>query len=124
MTLRTLLDSLPDTALVPVGWLRSQLDGEPASATTSEPDMDVATFAKLVRRSTATVRTWCERGVVPGAYQLPGVKRRGAWRIPAASVAAFRAQLTPGPRLNREGDGRRGGTDLGRWRGVMRRKVR
>ena len=83
------LAALPDTALVPVGWVRAQLDAPP-SVPVDAPDLNIAGFARLMGRSPATVRSWCERGLIVGAYKLPGDRRRAAWRIPAISVSAFR----------------------------------
>jgi len=40
----------------------------------------VREVAKLKGVDRSTVRRWCERGYVKGAYQTPG----GHWRIPAA----------------------------------------
>lgn len=91
------LAGLPDASLIPVGWVRSLVDTEPP-VPVDAPELAVAAFARLVGRSAATVRSWCERGLVPGAYKLPGDRRRAAWRIPAASVVAFR-QRNSSPEL-------------------------
>lgn len=92
-SLATMLAKLPDAALVPVGWIRKQLIDTRLAVPADTPDLTVAGFARLVGRSKATVRMWCARGVIHGAYKLPGDRRRGAWRIPAASVVAFRERL-------------------------------
>ncbi len=121
MTLRDALAPLPDTALVPVSWVRAQLDAEPVVAADA-PELAVAAFARLVGRSAATVRSWCERGLVPGAYKLPGDHRRAAWRIPAASVQAFR-QRSAAPELVVVKAGE-SGPDLGAWRQVRRGRAK
>jgi hypothetical protein len=90
VSLADVLAALPDSALLPVGWVRAQLlDSAPLPVDT--PELAVAAFARLMGRSAATVRSWCERGLIPGAYKLPGDRRHAAWRIPAAAVVAFRA---------------------------------
>jgi len=119
------LASLPDTALVPVGWVRALLD-TPAPVPVDTPELSVSAFGRLVSRSGATVRSWCERGLIPGAYKLPGDRRRAAWRIPSASVAAFRQRnasntsTTPTPEPVAAAPER----DLGAWRRVGRRRSR
>lgn len=119
-TLRDALSPLPDTALVPVSWVRSLLDAEPA-VPVDTPDLTVAAFARLMGRSPATVRGWCERGVIVGAFKLPGARRRAAWRIPAASVQAFRLRgNTPGLVVSTEAPA----GDITAWRHVRRRGKR
>lgn len=102
------LAALPDAVLVPVGWVRAALADTAPPLPAEAPDLDVAAFARLVGRSPATVRAWCERGLVPGAYHLPasgkvsaksGRPKVGAWRVPLAAVAAFRAR---GAELSRQ----------------------
>ena len=88
--LRDVLTALPTSALVPAGWVLQLLDAAPSPASDA-PDLDVAAFAKLMRRSPATIRGWLERGLVAGAFKLPGSNpRRCAWRIPLSAVQAFR----------------------------------
>ena len=121
MTLRDTLAPFPDTALVPVSWVRAQLDAEPVVAVDA-PELTVAAFARLVSRSPATVRSWCERGLVPGAYKLPGDRRRAAWRIPAASVVAFRQRSSAHElKVMTAGEA---GRDITAWRRVGRRGKR
>jgi hypothetical protein len=94
--LRDTLAALPGDALVPVRWLLAQLESPTSpDAGLAGRDLSVAAFARVVGRSAAQVRTWCVRGLVRGAYRLPGTKRPGAWRIPRAAVEAFRAQQSP-----------------------------
>jgi|SRR5690242_12337764 len=98
-TLREALERLPDGATLPVGWLREQL-GELA-ASRAPGDLTLEQAGEQLSRRPSTVRGWCEQGRFPGAYHLPasekpdkrGRVRRGAWRIPPAALAAFRASL-------------------------------
>lgn len=89
----------------------------------------VGTLASLLHRSPSTVRGWLEACLFPGAYQLPGSKRPGAWRIPQSAVEAFGArgakpsrQDAPGAMgATRAGTGVHRGpaplpVDLGAWR--------
>jgi hypothetical protein len=112
LTLREVLATLPASALLPASWVLAQLDAQSSVRTAVDaPDLDVTAFGRLLGRSPATVRAWCERGLVPGAFRLPGDRRPGAWRIPAASLIAFREQQTP----RRPAPPTRG-ADLGAWR--------
>lgn len=62
------------------------------STATRTPDLTAADVALELGVSTQTVSGYFERGVIPGAYRLPRLRRRqdgteqetGAWRIPAA----------------------------------------
>lgn len=112
MNWRELLAELPGEALVPVGWIRAHVDSNKPES--RSPELSVKTFAELVGRSAAQVRSWCALGHVPGAYRLPGAKRRAAWRIPAASVEAFRERLAPVVRPELQV------ADLGEWRRIRK----
>ena len=120
MTFHDILAALPDDALVPVSWVRSQVRTHPDSEDRERHrDLSAREFAELVNRSAAQVRAWCAAGSVPGAYRLPGEKRHGAWRIPHESVDAFRQRgTTRVPKEIQEG-----GTeapDVGAWRRAPR----
>jgi hypothetical protein len=91
--LAAILETLPDAALLPVGWIRKYVACGEQVTTIDRPDLNVNAFAKFIGRSPATVRAWCSANFVPGAYKLPGNGRRAAWRIPAESVLAFRERL-------------------------------
>ena len=112
-----LLEVLPDDALLPVAWLRAQLDIGGTSQLAAAADLSAKAFAKLVERGAGQVRAWCAAGEVPGAYRLPGTKRHGAWRIPAAGVAAFR-ERKPSPNVVSESAPQV--ADIGAWRTVRR----
>jgi len=78
-----LLAGLPDEALVPVGWLRNQLDTSDATHTALEDmnELSLAEWAELNDCARSTARQWCADKLLPGAY-----KRRGRkWRIPRSA---------------------------------------
>ncbi len=99
--LRELAERLPPggAALLPREALLEALAGMPVhtSAKPATGDLTLGEAAVRFRRSTSTVRTWCQEGRFPGAYHLPasgrpdkkGRMRVGAWRIPAAAIEAF-----------------------------------
>lgn len=101
------LSALPAGAqlTLSVGELREALGDE-----TGPADLDVAAVAKRFGRSASTVRSWCEAGLLPGAYRLGGK----AWRVPPAALEVFRnAQpTTPGLRPPR----RQKAANLAAWR--------
>lgn len=60
-------------------------------------------------RAASTIRTWCGRGAIPGAYRLHGRE----WRIPRASLRRYLDQQAEGKReAGRDGEP----VDLGSWR--------
>lgn len=117
--LRARLAGLPDEAFVPVTWVRSLLDAPREPTLVAE--LTVEAFAKLMDRSPATVRAWCAAREIPGAYRLPGKRRPGAWRIPTASVIAFRERLSGlPPTLVATPERQASTTEIGAWRKVGR----
>lgn len=78
------LASLPDEALVPVGWIREQLRKVPAEADDDGPGLTVEAYADLCGRARSTVRNWCASGRIPGAFKLAGKE----WRVPRAALAS------------------------------------
>src|SRR3990167_91071 len=54
-------------------------------------DLTAAQLAERLRRRPSTIRGWCERGELPGAYRLNGRE----WRIPPAALEAFLAGQRP-----------------------------
>ena len=52
--------------------------------------------AERLSRRPWTVRDWCNKGQVPGAYRVPGKGRRGEWRIPHDALIRVRDE-GPGP---------------------------
>ncbi len=107
--------SPPDALLsVPAQWLREVLDGPDSVPAESGPvDLTVGEFGARFGRSASTARAWCELGKVPGAWKFGR-----EWRIPTASLQAFRQQQgAPAPDTARPTGG-----DLDDWR--KRRAVR
>jgi hypothetical protein len=105
------LQALPPDALLPVAWLLEQLAEEASGPVPAAPlscDLTVTEFGSRFGRKGSTVRLWCEKGRVPGAFKL----REREWRIPAASVELFRqAQGAPAADPPKPTSG-----DLGDWR--------
>lgn len=101
--LRDALDGLPDSALVPVGWIREQLHSEPADEDQGVADLTVQEVADELDRAPSTVRGWLGEG------ELDGYRFRGReWRIPREALEAFLEE--------ERGNGRRPSADLGSWR--------
>ncbi len=103
--LRRIVEPLPPGAAVtlPADVLREWLDGEPGTGgqagdgVSQEPlvDLTVEDVAKLVGRAPSTVRWWCQKGTLPGAYRL----RNREWRVPRAALRALRSGSNEPPRL-------------------------
>lgn len=122
--LRVYLALLPAGALVPLprevvaDLLDAPQAGEPAPGALPPPDLDVGALAKRWGRKPGTIRAWCERGTLPGAYR----RNRREWRVPVAAVLAFEeagrkdgeapAAISPAPAPVRRGRA----PDLGAWR--------
>lgn len=100
------LRSLPDEALVPMGFLRSlatqdRSNGDPGAMA----DLTVADVAEALGRAESTVRGWLLEGALAG-YKLRGRE----WRVPRASLREF---------LDRQGDSKPtpvDGDDISAWR--------
>lgn len=116
MTLLDLLESLPDGALLPVGWVRQQLQAEAddeAEDIGGGPELlRVPALADRFDRAESTIRAWCRDGDLEGAYRLNGRE----WHVPVEAVERFEeeqreADEEPGP------VGRGPAVDLGSWRG-------
>jgi hypothetical protein len=80
----------PDqTVSIPAGWLLEALgDAEQRAITPAIITIDLTlaeVAAKFGRKSPSTVRLWCEKGWLPGAYRLHGRE----WRVPLAAVGAL-----------------------------------
>jgi hypothetical protein len=58
MNFKDVLESLPDTAFVPVGWIREQLAGSQAI---SDRWVPLARVAEITRQPLSTVRGWAGR---------------------------------------------------------------
>ena len=71
-------------------------------------DLTLFDVADRVGRAPSTVRGWCSRGLLTGAYRLNGRD----WRVPPAALDAFlEAQGT-----HQAPPGSLGATDLSAWR--------
>jgi hypothetical protein len=63
-----------------------------------EPQAYVSTeqAATMLGASARAVLDWVRAGKFPGAFRTPGGERRGGdWRIPLASIEAFKAGAAP-----------------------------
>ena len=112
----------PDqTVSVPASWLLKVLS-DTEQPTAPQPiltvDLTLAEVAaKFGRKSPSTVRRWCEKGMLPGAYRLRGRE----WRIPIAAVVAFQERYREGGcRLAPHASLTVAGGSLGDWREVHR----
>ncbi len=85
--LSKLLDLLPDDALVPVRWLRAQLRHPDVATDDGVADLSCADVAMMLGRTPGTIRGWCQRGEIAGAYRL----NEREWRIPRPSLRAYLA---------------------------------
>lgn len=110
--LAELLGQLPPTAMVPVQWVREQLDAEPVEDTSAIGDLSLEAAAAEVHRATSTVRGWCSSGALRGAYKLRGRD----WFIPRPALRAFLDSQRPTPE---EPPPDEGAVDLGAWRNVV-----
>ena len=112
--LRTLYESMPPGSAINlpregIGELLDELT-QPDGDAVAVSDLTLSEVADRVGRASSTVRGWCSRGLLTGAYRLNGRD----WRIPTAALDAFlRAQ---GTRQAAASEGSSGGTDLSAWR--------
>lgn len=63
-----------------------------------QQELVISDAAKSLRTSRASVRQWCESGLIDGAYQLPN----GHWRIPPAAVELLKRDGMPTKRRGRK----------------------
>lgn len=108
MSLRDAIAALPDDALVPVGWVREQLEaGSDALA-----DLSVEQVASELSRSPSTVRGWCIDGRLR-AYKL----NHREWRVPRDAVREYldNQKNSSGRQVTRT-NGK--AADLSAWRNV------
>lgn len=87
------LASMPDEALLPVRWVREQLNALSAVRETDPPVYDVASLAKRWARSKSAVRQMLERGEVRGAWKQGGK----AWRVNRSAVEECEAMQAKTP---------------------------
>ena len=88
MSLRDAIGSLPDDALVPVGWVREQL----GAGTDVLADLTVEETAQELSRAPSTVRAWLIAGELRG-YKVHGRE----WRVSAAAIREFFENQRNGP---------------------------
>lgn len=55
------------------------------------PDLTVQEVADLAKVSAQCVRNWCDRGLIPGAWNASTAGVRKAWRIPVEGWQQFRS---------------------------------
>lgn len=112
--LRSLVATMPPGSLIPVDWLREQLEAAdaPKPAGHALDDLTVQQAGAQLGRSPSTIRTWCAAGLIPGAYRLRGRE----WRIARAALRAMldkegekKPDIAPGTK-------KRGKARLGDWR--------
>lgn len=119
-TLAAALAPLPDSALVPVSFLRRQLGGDNGSAAPSPDLLNVAGIAEVLGRSKSTARQLCSSGAIPNVFRLNGRE----WRCRRSDVIAFldsqRVSHGAGERVEPVASRprRRGAADLCAWRRV------
>ena len=119
MTLAELRDVIASHApgsFIPRDWLLSQLEGvEAEGPSTTLADMSSEEAGELLHRSPSTVRDYCRRRLLPGAYRQRGRE----WRVPRSAVLAFqRAEAEP-KRPARVSARRAEEPDLGSWRAAL-----
>ena len=76
---------------IPAGWVVGWLEGTspvPEASTVAPADLTCAELAQRFGRAISTIRGWCERGLLVGAYRFRGTRE---WRIPPAALSAFEA---------------------------------
>lgn len=115
-----LVGPLPTDALVPIGWVRDQLDEAGAVAAVEQPvtDLTCEAVARALGRTASTVRGWLVSGMLRG-YKLRGRE----WKVPPAEVERFlaaersRPAGAPRPRSSQRQGSRM--ADLTAWRKVV-----
>jgi hypothetical protein len=99
---------------VPAGWLLEALGDAPSSDSSITADLTLQQVADLFgRKSSSTVRLWCEKGYLPGSYRLAGRE----WRVPQSAIAAFQGKQSADAKRLRPDPTPAGETgNLGDWR--------
>lgn len=119
-SLEALVQAAPLDATVTVRWLGELLaaaEGEAVRprtpASDAVVDLTVQQVATRFGRGVSTVRTWLERGDLPGSYKNHGRE----WRIPVSAVEAMqRAQATQHHASTPRPTTPRHRADIGEWR--------
>ena len=119
MSLRDALRGLPSETLLPVHWIRAQLEDEPDDRSPVAPaaGWTVEALADALGKAPSTVRTWVNAGELPGAFKF-----KGAWRIPQSALDAMLAKEAARHRSDLEADADAAvkAADLGAWRRQMK----
>jgi hypothetical protein len=108
-----------DPVSVPAGVLIALLGAScaadtPSAASPAAPDLTCAQVGERLGRASSTVRGWCERGELDGAYRWRGTKE---WRIPLARLLEFEeAQRQGGRQAGERSHTKPKAVDLGAWR--------
>lgn len=99
--------------IVPVDWLLDVLEDKDRDGDRDQffDFLTVEEVAELVGRAHSTVRTWCLRGLIPGAKKLRGRQ----WIIPRAGLQSFLEAQSQGHDRS-EQRRTRGAVDLSAWR--------
>jgi excisionase family DNA binding protein len=109
--LKAIVDGMPPGSSVslPVDWLRALLAEAEREGEAPEEYLTLAQVAERVGRAESTVRTWCNRGQLEGAFRLNGRD----WRVPSGALSKWLSR-------QQEGDGDKKGigghVDLSAWR--------
>ncbi len=96
--LRAIVEAVPSggSVTIPRDWLAAEL--EPLLPAPVSDDLTIAQVALRLGRAPTTIRGWCERGELRGAYRF----RAREWRIPPAALEAFLASERANDRTQRE----------------------
>ena len=114
---RTWLATLADAhALVPAEEVLERLPAMTAEGKGVDPlaALDVDAAGEVLGRSASTVRDYCRRELLPGAFRQQGRE----WRIPPDAIRAFQTEEARGEARQMNGAGKRhqDDTDLSAWR--------
>jgi hypothetical protein len=74
--------------------------------------LDVDAAGEVLGRSSSTVREYCRRELLPGAFRQRGRE----WRIPLDAIRAFQATEAKEAKQANGAGKRQGDTDLSSWR--------
>ena len=112
--LRTLYESMPLGSAInlpreDIGQFLDELT-RPDDEAREVVDLTLSEVTGRVGRAPSTVRSWCSRGLLTGAYRLNGRD----WRVPPTALDAFLD--AQGARQTAASKGSPGVTDLSAWR--------
>ena len=114
--LLAIVGGMPEGSAVslPVEWLRSLLAADALAGGGPDRLLTLEEVAELAGRSVSTVRTWCNSGMIEGAFRLHGRE----WRVPES---AWRKHLEASQKPEKGLEVPKGGpVDLGAWRSVRK----